>query len=83
MFSLNAQQAAPTNAQVKAQVAAWGFTQHGLGLNDAQRKGIETYFPGNRGWRDTMLLAPGFKVVKTGIRSSAFEREIDAVLESL
>lgn len=83
MFSLNAQREAPSDEEVKAQVEAWGFTENGIGLNDAQRKGIETYFPGATGWRGTMLLKPGFEVVKTGFPFSDFEKEIDAVLADL
>lgn len=48
MFSLNAQKAAPTDAEIKAQMQAWGFSNHGLGLNDANRTGIQTYFPATR-----------------------------------
>lgn len=80
MFSVNAENEAPSDAEIKSQITAWGFTSNGIGLNDTDRRGIETYFPGIEGWRGTMLLRPGFEVVKTGLSASEFEREIDAVL---
>lgn len=80
MFSLNAQQGAPTDAQVKAQMQAWGFSSNAVGLNDAQRKGISTYFPNTAGFRDAMVLKPGFQVVKTGLSAPDFELTIDSVL---
>lgn len=80
MFSLNAQGGAPTDAQVKAQMQAWGFGNNAVGLNDAQRKGISAYFPNTAGFRDAMVLKPGFEVVKTGLSASGFEAAIDSVL---
>lgn len=80
MFSLNAQQGAPTDAEVKNQMQAWGFGDNAVGLNDAERKGISTYFPNVSGFRDAMVLKPGFEVVKTGLSASGFEAVIDSVL---
>lgn len=80
MFSLDAENEAPSNAQVKAQMQKWGFKDNAIGLNDGKALGMKTYFPNTEGWRGAMLLRPGFKVVKTGLSAEDFEREIDAVL---
>lgn len=83
MFSLNPEAEAASEAEVKTKIQNWGFTEHGIGLNDPARLGVETYFPGMEGWRGAMLLRPGFQVVKTGLSAEDFEKEIDAVLASL
>lgn len=83
MFSKNAKNQAPSNTEVKAQMQKWGLGKHAIGLNDGERRGIEALFPGQKGFRDAMILRPGFEVAKTGVEAEDFEREIDAVLAEL
>lgn len=83
MFSRNSKNEAPSNAEVKSQINKWGLTKHAIGLNDGQRRRIETLFPGHKGIRNAMILRPGFQIAKTGVEAEDFERELDAVLREL
>lgn len=83
MFSKNAKNQAPSNDEVKAQMQSWGLTTHAVGLNDSERRGIEALFPGQKGFRDAMILRPGMQVARSGVESEDFEREIDAVLAEI
>lgn len=83
MFSKNKRGRAPSNAEVKAQMQDWGLVSNAIGLNDGERRGIESLFPGQKGFRDAMILRPGLQIAKTGVESEDFEREIDAVLAEI
>lgn len=87
MFTLKPGETKPSDAELKQHIASWdGFTPHGIGMSDADRVGVDTYFPAlkeSNGWRGTMLLKPGFEVVKSEISADDFESEIDAVLAGL
>lgn len=59
-----------------------GYRPNGVSLNDSAREGFRVFFPDKfeaKGDAGTVLLKPGFVVVKKDIEADKFEAEIDAV----
>lgn len=86
LFNLNASGNPASNNDIIPVADSWGvgFAKYGVPLSDSNFFALRAYLPTPPDRVEgTMLLKPGFQIVKTDIEAADFKTEIDAVLSSL
>lgn len=83
LFNVNASGMPVSNADMAAVADTWGvgFAKYGVPLSDSNYFALRAYIPiPENSIEGSMLLKPGFEIVKINIPASAYKTEIDAVL---